>query len=80
MFAVVTDVGEQERAVVDAPLRGQHQESVGLDAPAVGHDPGDRLLVGGPVFRAWRPGVGGVHDAVIGRGPGLELEPVTSAV
>lgn len=50
MFAVVTDVGEQERAVVDAPLRGQHQESVGLDAPAVAHDPGDRLLVGGPVI------------------------------
>jgi hypothetical protein len=46
-------------------LRGQHQESVGLDAPAVGHDPGDRLLVGGPVFGAWRPGAGGVHDAFL---------------
>ena len=33
--------------------------------PAVGHDPGDRLLVGGPVFGAWRPGVGGVHDAFL---------------
>jgi dihydrofolate reductase len=58
VFAVVTDVGEQERAVVDAPLRGQHQESVGRDAPAVGHDPGDRLRLGGPVFGAWRPGAG----------------------
>jgi hypothetical protein len=65
VFAAVTDVGEQERAVVDAPLRGQHQESVGLDAPAVAHDPGDRLLVGGPVIGAWRPGVGGVHDAFL---------------
>jgi hypothetical protein len=46
VFAVVTNVGEQECAVVDAPLRGQHQEKVGLDARAVGHDPGDRLLVG----------------------------------
>jgi len=27
------------------PVRGQHQENVGLDAPAVGHDPGDRLLL-----------------------------------
>ena len=27
--------------------------------------PGDRLLVGGPVFGAWRPGAGGVHDAFL---------------
>jgi hypothetical protein len=55
MFAVVTDAGEQERPVVDAPLCGHHQENVGLNAPAVGHDPG--LLVGGPVFGAWRLGL-----------------------
>jgi hypothetical protein len=56
VLAVVTDVREHERAVVDAPLRGQHQESVGPDAPAVGHDPGDRLLVGGPGVRGLAAG------------------------
>jgi hypothetical protein len=33
VLAVVTDAGDQERAVVATLLRGLHQQGVGLDAP-----------------------------------------------
>ena len=58
-------------------LRGQHQESVGLNAPAVGHDPGDRLLVGGPVFGAWRPCVDRTPRGTWAGGPGRATRAAT---